>query len=301
MKKKIFLALFFLSGLINANEAVRIYKPKEIKFGEKFSLKFEIENQAGDNIVLSTAPLSESDFGFLGVKKHGNGFELFLIPFNVGISTFPPLEMEIRGTNARIKSYPLNLEIKPLYNPSEKDEIKDIARIFPFLLWLKILIILILLLLAYLLYRTLAGKKKIAIREDVPEMDFRTPYDKAMEKIKILLSSDYLDRESFKEYYCGLSDIFREYLEEEYSINAEKMTTNDIIREMKKTIDIKSAIKTREFLETADMVKFAKYLPGRERAEKDAGTLRELLGDLENFSREKKRKEEEKNNQEMGK
>jgi len=290
---KLIIFILLISFNLAAQDAVKIYKPKEIKFGEKFSLKLEVENIPGENLAISTAPLSDSDFGFLNIKNDKNGAEIYLIPFNVGISTFPALEIYLKDKNASVKSYPINLEIKPLYNPSEKDEIKDIARIFSFLLWLKILIAILVILSVYLLYKKLSKTKKENLEIENEKPDLRTPYQKAMDRISELASSDYLGRGMFKDYYSEISDILREYLTWEYDIKAVKMTTGDIIKKMKNVSDINSAIKTRDLLDICDMVKFAKYIPKEQKANDDLALLKEIVESLEKLSQDKKRKEEE--------
>ena len=290
MKKLIFLILIFLNNL-NSQDYVKIYKPKEIKFGREFSLKFELENPP-TNIRISTSNLDNSDFGFLSIKKEQKGFEIFLIPFNVGISTFPSIDMETDGKI--IKSYPITLEIKPLNNPDENAEIKDIAKIFSFLLWLKILIAILMLLILFLIYRYIIKKRKNYQAKGTSDyVDTRTPYQRAIDSLNEVYSSNLIKDGLLKEYYSKLSDILRQYLEEEYKINAIKLVTPDIIKELKSKTDINSVIKTREFLDISDIVKFAKYIPENERALKDAEFLKEIIDILEKNSQDKKRKEQE--------
>ncbi|MGC8867561.1 MAG: hypothetical protein ACP5PA_05050, partial [Elusimicrobiales bacterium] len=80
--------------------------------------------------------------------------------------------------NTEIKTPALALEIKPLYNPKETDQIRDIAPIFSFLWWLKIVITILLILLGWLAYRKF--RKKTPHPQNITYKDMRTPYERAM-------------------------------------------------------------------------------------------------------------------------
>lgn len=271
-------------------DAVKIYKPKEIKLATKFLLIFEIDDYKGEKITISTQNLKDSDFGFLGLKQKKNRLELELIPFNIGISTFPQITINLIDTNRQINTYPIPIEIKPLFDLKETDQLRDISKIFDFLTWLKIPIFLLLLVLTYFIYKKL--KKKNIETSIQKVIDTRSPYQRAIDKIDETINSRILE-EDVKEYYTRLSNIFRKYIEEEFNIKALEMTTNDIIKNIKYFAKIEMVIKTRDFLDVCDLVKFAKYIPEKPNIENDTKILREILDLYNNFSLEKKRKEEE--------
>jgi len=66
-----------------------------------------------------------------------------------------------------------------------------------------------------------------------------------------------------KNYYSDLSDIMRRYLENRYEMPAMESSTTEITEYLKsnKFIDKELRSKLQEFLETADLVKFAKFEP----------------------------------------
>ncbi len=281
--------------VINLNcETVKIYKPKEIKFAQKFSLKFEFPDHNHTDIIVSTLPLNGTDFEYIDIKKIKGGFEIYLIPFNIGISTFPALDILLNPGSISIKSYPVNLEIKPLYNPDPSKGIKPIAPIYSFLLWLKILLGLIILAILWWIIKKYLSKKNKNNLLSIAIIDTRTPYQKAMDTIKELKNSNYLKEGKIKEYYTILSDIIRKYITEQYQVNAIKLTTSDTIKALKEKISINIAIKIREFLDVSDMVKFAKYIPEIKRAEDDIEFVTKIIEELENIIIEKRKKEEEK-------
>lgn len=291
MNRPLFFLITFIFSIINlSSNSVKIYKPKEVKLATKFLLIFEIDDYKEEKITISTENLKNSDFELLGLKQKNNKLELELIPFNIGVSTFPQLTINLIDTNRQINTYPIPIEIKPLFNIKETDQLRDISKIFDFLTWLKILIFLLLLLLAYLIYKKLKRKNIETSTQKV--IDTRTPYQRAIDKIEETINSGIVE-ENVKKYYTRLSDIFRKYIEEEFNINALEMTTNDIIKNIKNFAKIEMVIKTRDFLDACDLVKFAKYIPEKSNIENDTKILREILDLYNNFSLDKKRKEEE--------
>jgi hypothetical protein len=138
-----------------------------------------------------------------------------------------------------------------------------------------------------LFYKKLKNKKTKEV-EIIPP-DNRTPYEIAIDEIEKLI-----DYSNVKEFYSKLSDILRTYLEREFSFQATKMTTLDIIKTMKKEFQIELVIKTREVLENSDLAKFAKYEFEKEQLAKDREIAKEIITKLNIIELEKKKKEEEK-------
>ncbi|MEF3280755.1 MAG: hypothetical protein K6357_07315 [Elusimicrobiota bacterium] len=275
---------------LKATDAVKIFKPKEVKLAQDFSLIFEIEGEDNAKIEVSTVSLANTPFVFIKTEQKGNKLKMDLIPFEVGITTFPAIELRLPEKNKIINTYPINIEIKPLFNLKETDRPRDIAGVISFLWWLKLLIALLIILITYIIYKKLSKKKKnlsIEIHKDT-----RTPYQKAMDEINNIKTLDLLDEGKIKEYYSIISDILRRYLQEEFLISALEMTTNDLIKNLKtrSVVNIETIIKTKEFLQISDLVKFAKYIPERQKAENDIKELIELLNVFESASAEKKQK-----------
>ncbi len=89
----------------------------------------------------------------------------------------------------------------------------------------------------------------------------KSPWQLAYERLEALKGQNYPALGQVKEYYYELSDIIRHYLEDRFSMKAPEMTTpeflwflkgsNDLIQEHKELLS--------DFLNSCDMVKFAKY------------------------------------------
>ncbi|MGC8867724.1 MAG: hypothetical protein ACP5PA_05900, partial [Elusimicrobiales bacterium] len=120
------------------------------------------------------------------------------------------------------------------------------------------------------------------------------PYERAMDSMRDLISKNLVEQNRIKEFYFELSDIIRKYIEEEFNVCATQMTSNELVRKLKNEFSIEIIIKLKEFLEISDLVKFAKYIPEIERINKNIQEANDIIKKMDEFSKEKKIKQEEK-------
>lgn len=80
-----------------------------------------------------------------------------------------------------------------------------------------------------------------------------------MERIKN--DSTWRTSGNSKEFYTSVTDALREYLNERFGFNATEMITSEIIENLLKTENKESIAELKELLQTADLVKFAKFNP----------------------------------------
>ena len=99
-----------------------------------------------------------------------------------------------------------------------------------------------------------------------------------------------------KDYYTDLTDIAREYLEGQFSIDAVEMTTDEILQAVH-TLNINEIAKSKlhDTLITADLVKFAKANPSKDEKEQSFKDIDYFVEDSYAYYQEveKKKKEEE--------
>lgn len=85
------------------------------------------------------------------------------------------------------------------------------------------------------------------------------PYTKAIDDLESLRQQKLWQVGKVKEYYSGLTDIAREYIEGQFQVNAVEMATDDILDELKELhFDEQLFGKLKDTMELADLVKFAK-------------------------------------------
>ena len=129
---------------------------------------------------------------------------------------------------------------------------------FWWLLWL----LLILIAVAAGIYLLLRYKKpsKAPVVPQVPELP---AWEKAYQQLEALRRENLLDRGLFKEFFTRVSDIARQYMEDRFKIRAPHMTTEEFLYYLGITGHLNETQKNllKEFLNSCDMVKFAKYAP----------------------------------------
>jgi hypothetical protein len=88
----------------------------------------------------------------------------------------------------------------------------------------------------------------------------------ALEEIEKLKSEHLVEKGVVREYYFRLSDIFRHYIENRFSIPAVEQTTQELLPEIMRLAAMQTTAKSgaRDFLHHSDMVKFAKYVPAED-------------------------------------
>jgi len=98
----------------------------------------------------------------------------------------------------------------------------------------------------------------------------RLPWEIAFENLEDLKNKNFPSLGMFKDYYILLSGIVRKYIEDRFKIKAPEMTTQEFLTSLKKSNDIKLDDKKllEDFLNSCDMVKFAKHSPTLNEAEK---------------------------------
>ncbi|MEI6127958.1 MAG: hypothetical protein WCQ99_15535 [Pseudomonadota bacterium] len=88
----------------------------------------------------------------------------------------------------------------------------------------------------------------------------------ALEELEKLNNEHLIEKGIVRDHYFRLSDIFRHYIENRFSVPAVEQTTQELLPVIGKLEGLSSSVKSsvREALFHADMVKFAKYAPPRE-------------------------------------
>ena len=88
------------------------------------------------------------------------------------------------------------------------------------------------------------------------------PYEEAMIDLQNLKAAQLWQRGQEKDYFTGLTDILRVYIDRRFDINAVEMTSSQIIETLKRNDETKAVNEQLEMiLEVADIVKFANARP----------------------------------------
>jgi len=107
----------------------------------------------------------------------------------------------------------------------------------------------------------------------------RSPEEIAREALAALLAEDLPGQGLFKDFYVRLTGIVRVYIEETTGLRAPEQTTEEFLREMRTraTFSAERSIQLQEFLEAADMVKYAGQQPGSDQIELSIRRAQEFI------------------------
>lgn len=158
---------------------------------------------------------------------------------------------------------------------SEQEELRPLKPIFDFAAawWPYILAFLLLAAAAWYLYR-IYNEKGIEPKEPVKKQVYSpTPFQDPLHRLGNILSQlkgyTFTTEKDYEVFYVNLGDAIREYFEDLYRIPALESTSREILYELsRRSVDSELIDKTKAVLQEADMVKFAKFTPTEEQAEK---------------------------------
>lgn len=116
------------------------------------------------------------------------------------------------------------------------------------------------------------------VKPQVPELP---PWEKAYRQLEALRGSNLLDQGLFKEFFTRVADIARHYMEDRFNIRAPHMSTEEFLYYLGISGHLNETQKTAltEFLNSCDMVKFAKYAPTILEAWKNFDLAKRLVDD----------------------
>lgn len=136
----------------------------------------------------------------------------------------------------------------------------DVKAFFSKFWWLILLVIVAGAIIFYVIYRKKHGKSPIPMIKIKPE---RPAHEIAFEDLERIRNEKIWSRGQVKEYHVQLTDTIRTYIDNRYGIDAEQMTTSEILDMFNAAIPIDSddKMRLRQMLELADSVKFAKFQP----------------------------------------
>ena len=116
--------------------------------------------------------------------------------------------------------------------------------------------------LVYLAYRYWKRRK----RKKAPDVYVpppKAPHVLAYEELAALKEKKLWQQGLLKQYYSEVTEVLRRYIERRFEVMALEETTDEIIAGLRsKNLDNGIMAQTERILRRADLVKFAKYVPG---------------------------------------
>ena len=296
IQRALFLIIVLLTGINIQAQKIAVktdLAPKKILIGDWIKYKIEVSYSKELNISWPSIPDS---FGFFEVISRSaidsivsadmikRTQEITFSCYDSGKMVFPPIPVFYRkkgDTNIHhilTDSFVVSVDfvkldtsktIKPIKAPLKMPV--SFRELVPYLVILGI-IELIVFLIFY--YNRKKRNKPVLVRQR-PSLP---PHIIALEKLKNLEEQKLWQNGEIKKYHIELTDITREYMEYRFNFAAMESTTDEIMVEIGKHLsDSRLLTDLRNFLETSDLVKFAKMTPLPDENEKCLKTSYELV------------------------
>jgi hypothetical protein len=108
---------------------------------------------------------------------------------------------------------------------------------------------------------------------------FKPAHEIAYERLRVLVGQNLIETGKIKEFYEGISDILRHYIEHRFDLRAPERTTEEFLFEIRYSTALSLSDKENlgEFLKHCDMVKFAKYNPTNEQIQKTFDLVKKFI------------------------
>ena len=288
-----FILILFVLPTLHAQEVKVATSTKNIKIGEQIEYKISVQAPADAAVVFPEG----QTFGALEMVKtnptdtlkEAGKFRLekayYLTQFDEGKYTIPQQKIQISHKDfytdsllVEVHNVAVDTLKQPLYDAKPIAEVTSPSSSH---LWLWIVGIVALLLTAAALYFFVFRKKKLSAEEERKKLP---PFERAIQDLKDLQNSKYLIESQHKAYYTRLTDIVKEYLEDEVHILAKESTTDELLAKVtalqqtgKLHLSEETINNLKRVLQNADLVKFAKSKPSDNNAEYDRETIERVV------------------------
>lgn len=252
---------------VNSGKDVKVFPPVL-----KDSLK-------GAELIQTARPLSEEKDGRLVTT-----FRFTVSKYDSGEVKIPPLAVYYSAGGSEKKlvlangvSFVVNtLKVQGEDIKDVKDPVKIPLDWKMILLWSLIALLLI----AGIVYLYLYLRKKRRQKEGIITVVKKEPYEAALDALDALEARKLWQSGQIKEYHTEITEIIRTYFEKRFRVPALEITTNELINNLSKVPETENIrLITSDFLNNADLVKFAKYVPMNSINEEMMAQARKIVND----------------------
>ena len=274
---------------------IRVDKSK-ITIADTLLLQIEATIEPGYDVNMPNINEALANFGIFDWKNLGDkldennnvvsAYQYRLEPFLSGTFPIPAFKCEFYDVNNpgenhyELETEPIDIEVASLLGEQRDNlQIADIEGVVAMpkkvsYTWIWILLAIVVIVAAICVIIFLKRKK---VKEIV--RIFRPAHEIAYERLRVLVSQNLIKEGKIKEFYEGISDILRHYIEHRFDLRAPERTTEEFLYEIQYTNALFETDKESlaEFLTHCDMVKFAKFDPTEEQIQKTFDLVKSFI------------------------
>lgn len=275
-----FILLLAMSALaLGANAGISVYgkiEPSKMVMGDQARLRYELTQNKGEQVScplftdtvtkgVDLVEVVKPDTVDLGDGRIQVNLEYIVTAFDSGFYFIPAQKFESESEYASSK--PLGLVVDRVQVQAESDinPVKDIMNPpfswAEFFYWagIVLLVLVVLAAVAYILMKYVFKKKVTIIPHK--EEPVIPPYVIALRRLEEIKESKAWQSD-IKGFYTQVTDVIREYIDKQFSINAMELTTDQILELTKRNPEFEQVrAMLKDMLQLSDLVKFAKYIP----------------------------------------
>lgn len=276
---KIFIILFFTVVDLSAQSVSVLASVDSSDYLVGDYITYTLEVKADKNVTVTTPNIRDSLKNVEVIKEletlsgetentKSRIYAFIISYYDSGSVTISPIAIKykVNGTNEEktALSNPVTFNVHTVEVQQQAD-IKDVKEPLTIPLDLKFilliaLIVIIILAIAFYFYRRY---KKQKASQPIKKKIIRIPaHVRALNALDKLENEKLWQKGEVKEYHSKITGIIRNYFEERFNLPALELTTSEQIQQLNKVSAAENILTTtNEFLNNADMVKFAKFQP----------------------------------------
>jgi hypothetical protein len=272
----LFILLMLLTVLpLSAKLDQNVEKPDTLYLGSFFSLTITADEALSKVVVPDTldafAIIKQEP---LQDKKQAGGLKLTIAALDTGTNVFPSLVvMPVQPRRETLRTLSFAVTVNNTRAP-EDSLLRDIAPTqklkgeLPWWAYYAIPAVLLLAMLIFILYKYHQYRKRKALepRREPVMRDNRPNWKKALEELHALNQENLPAKGEFIAFHFRLSEIMKQFLEDDYGFSAKEMTSREIRHYLRqqKHLDASENRALTDWLDGCDLVKFAKQVPSVE-------------------------------------
>ncbi len=256
--------------------------PSQATFAQPFDVHFELAHTPGYTVQLNPESIPAS-FSLAHEKKEALSpgtvsYDLTFLPFSLGVSTFTAVNFQLLDSQSNILAQTNSDEKKIQVQPVQffKDKtMRDIRPPYIPVNWIWwILCGCVLILIAYLIRRFWLSTRADRSAAIEVAQDSRPADEIALSKIQFLLQSGLWEKKEYKLFYIELGEILREYFWRRFQLDVSADTSVELLRRVRQNPTLSPFSQLlRDYLNSADLVKFAKVAPSQKTMQQDVSAV----------------------------